>query len=70
MVHIGPAGGGTPIGIILQQGDIEPVEAAGGPDVKRVFLDLLDGADAGERQQKAKMIRGTRRSQMDALPGL
>ena len=48
--------GGSPFGVVLQQLDVEPVQAAGGPDVEGVFADLLDGRDAGQRQEEAEMI--------------
>ncbi|MDR2875671.1 MAG: hypothetical protein LBV44_07065 [Methylobacillus sp.] len=46
----------APFGVIFEQLDIEPVEAAGGADVKGVFADLPDGADAGKREEEAEMI--------------
>jgi hypothetical protein len=57
MVHVVAARGGAPFGIVLQQLDIEPVQPAGGPDVEGAFADLLDGRDAGERQEEAEMVR-------------
>ena len=40
---------GPPIGVVLQQFDIEPVETAGRLDVKGAFADLLNGGDACQR---------------------
>ena len=57
MVHVMAAGDGAPFGIVPQQLDIEPVQPAGGPDVEGAFADLFDGSDAGERQEKAEMVR-------------
>ena len=57
MVHVMAAGDGAPFGIVPQQLDIEPVQPAGGPDVEGAFADLFDGSDAGERQEKAEIVR-------------
>ena len=57
MVHVVAARGGAPFGIVLQQLDIEPVQPACGPNVEGVFGDLRGGGDAGERQEKAEMVR-------------
>ena len=57
MVHVMAAGDGAPFGIVPQQLDIEPVQPAGGPDVEGAFADLFDGCDAGERQEKAEIVR-------------
>ena len=57
MVHVMAAGDGAPFGIVPQQLDIEPVQPAGGPGVEGAFADLFDGSDAGERQEKAEMVR-------------
>jgi len=46
----------APVGVVLDQLDIEPIEAAGGANVKGTFADLLDGGDTGERQEEAEMI--------------
>ena len=56
MVHVVPPRRRSPFGVLFQKLDIELVQAAGGPDVERVVADLLDGRDAGERQEKAEMI--------------
>jgi hypothetical protein len=56
VVEILPAVRGIPIRVLLQQFDVETVEAAGGLDVERVFADLLDGGDACQRQKEAKFI--------------
>ena len=56
MVHVVAALGRAPFGVVLQKLDIEPVQAAGGPDVEGAFADLLDGRDAGKRQEEAEMV--------------
>ena len=60
MVHVVAALGGAPIGIVLQQLDIEPVQAAGGPDVERAFADLLDGGDARPAAGRSRNGSGNR----------
>ena len=60
VVHVGAALGRAPFGVVLQQLDIEPVQAAGGPDVEGAFADLLDGGDPGQRQEEAEMVREVR----------
>ena len=57
VVHVVAALGRAPFGVVLQQFDVEPVEAAGGPDVEGVFADLADGADARQRQEEAEVVR-------------
>ena len=57
MVHVVAALGGSPFGVVFQKLDIEPVQAAGGPDVEGAFADLLDGRDPGERQEEAEVVR-------------
>ena len=56
MVHVVAALARPPLGVVLQQLDVEPVQAARGPDVEGIFGDLLDGGDAGERQEEAEMV--------------
>ena len=57
VVHVVAALGRAPFGVVLQKLDIEPVQAAGRPDVEGAFADLLDGGDAGQRQEEAEMVR-------------
>ena len=57
MVHVMAALDGSPLGVVLQQFDIEAVETARRPDVEGAFADLPDGGDAGERQEEAEMVR-------------
>ncbi len=57
MVHVVAAGGRAPIGVFLQELDIEPVQPARRPDVEGVLADLLDGRNAGEGQEEAEMVR-------------
>ncbi len=56
VVHVGPALGRVPVRVVLQQLDIEPVEPARRADVEGVLADLLDGGDAGQRQEEAEMV--------------
>src|SRR3546814_14088884 len=56
MVHVRAALGSAPIGIVLQQLDVELVEPTRGADVERAFAHLLDGGDPGKRQEEAEMI--------------
>ena len=56
VVHVVAARLGAPFGVVLQQFDIQPVQATGGLDVKGTFADLLDGGDACERQEEAEMV--------------
>ena len=67
MVHVVAALGRAPFGVVLQQLDIEPVQAAGRPDVEGVFADLLDGGDAGQRQEEAEMVGKVRIGAGDRL---
>ena len=69
MVHVGAAVGGAPFGVVLQKFDIEPVQAAGGPDVEGAFADLLDGGDPGQRQEEAEMVREVLIGAGDRLAG-
>src|SRR3546814_10658507 len=56
MIHLGPAFGGSPIMIVFQQFDIEPIEPGRGADVKGAIAHLLDGADARQGQEEAEKI--------------
>jgi hypothetical protein len=56
VVHVGPALGCGPVGVVLQQFDIELVEPARRPDVERALTDLFDGGDAGQGQKQAEVI--------------
>ena len=56
VVEVFAAGRRVPVGVLLQQLDVEPVEAAGGPDVEGVLADLLDRGDAGQRQEEAEVV--------------
>ena len=47
---------GGPLGVVLEQLDVEPVETAGGLDVEGVFADLPDRGDTGQRQEEAEVI--------------
>ena len=56
VIHVVAARGRAPFGVVFQKFDVKPVEAAGRPDVERVFADLPDGGDAGERQEETEMV--------------
>ncbi len=46
----------APFRVVFQQFDVQPVQAAGGPDVEGVFADLADGANARQRQEEAEVV--------------
>ena len=56
VVQLLPALGSVPIGIFLQQLDVEAVEAARRLDVEGILPDLPDRRDARQRQEKAEVI--------------
>lgn len=56
VVHFMTAISGAPSWVVLEQLHIEPVQAAGGPNVKRVLADLLDRGNACQWQEKAKVV--------------
>jgi hypothetical protein len=60
VVHVAPPLLAAPVGVFAEKFEVEAVQATGGADVKGVFPDLLDGGDAGERQEEAEVI-GKRR---------
>ena len=73
VVHVVAALGLAPIGVVLQKFDVEPIEAAGRPDVEGVLADLPDGRDARQRQEEAEMVGEVldrRRRRSRRLPGL
>jgi hypothetical protein len=70
MVHVVPALGASPFGVVFQKLDIEPVQAACRPDVERTFADLFDGGDSGQRQKEAKVVREVPIGTGDRLAGL
>ena len=57
VIHVWTAGGSAPVGIVLQQLDIKPVETAGRLDVKGTLADLFDGADTCKGQEEPEVIR-------------
>jgi len=57
MVHVGATIRRVPCRIIPSKLDIEPVEAAGRPDVERTLPYLLDCSDAGQRKEITEVIR-------------
>ena len=47
----------TPLWIVLQQLDVEPIANwTGCPDVECVLGDLTDGADTRQREEEAEMV--------------
>src|SRR5262245_13573234 len=56
-VHVLAALGGSPFGVVLQQLDVELVQAASGPDIERAFADLLDSRDPREGQEETEVVR-------------
>jgi hypothetical protein len=54
VVHVVAARCRAPLGVVFQQLDIEPIQPSGRADVERAFTHLLDGGDAGKRQEKPK----------------
>ncbi|MNE48314.1 hypothetical protein D3C80_1427700 [compost metagenome] len=56
MVHVGATFVLGPVRVLVQQLDVQLVQAAGGAHVDGVVLDLLDGGDAGQRQQEAEVV--------------
>jgi hypothetical protein len=54
---LGHGGVLSPFGIVFQKLDIDSVQAARGPNVKRAFADLFDSCDPGERQKEAEVVR-------------
>ena len=57
MVEIFAAGVAVPVGVGLEQFDVEAVESPSGADVEGVFGDLADGGDAGQREEEGEVIR-------------
>ena len=55
-VQVLPAVCGLPVGVHVQQFDIQLVQAAGGLDVERISPNLLDGGDARQRQKEAEVV--------------
>ncbi len=56
LVHVVPTLRRAPFRVVLQQFDVQAIQAAGGPDVEGVLADLADGADARQRQEEAEVI--------------
>ena len=56
VVDLMAALGRAPVGVVLEQLDVQPVQPAGGADVEAAFADLVDGGDAGQRQKKAEVV--------------
>jgi len=48
--------GAAPIGVVLDQLNVESVEAAGRANIKGAFADLFDGRNARERKEEAEVI--------------
>jgi len=56
VIEVFAAGGGGPLGVVLEELYVEAVQAAGGLDIEGVFADLLYGGDTGEREEKAEVL--------------
>src|SRR5260370_635326 len=56
MIHVRAALGRAPFRVVLQKFDVEPVQAAGGPDVEGAVADLFDGRDPGKREEETEMV--------------
>ena len=56
VVHVSAALGRRPTRVLAQQLDVQLVQAASGTHVDGVVLDLLDGGDAGQRQEEAEVV--------------
>ena len=60
MVHLMTAFGGAPRRVVFEQLYVEPVQAAGSADVKRVLANLFDSRNACQRQEKTEVVRELR----------
>lgn len=69
VVHVVAALGFAPIGVVLQEFDVETIEAAGRPYVEGVVADLSDGADARQRQKKTKVVGEVVKGAGDRIAG-
>jgi len=69
VVHFVALRGTAPVWIVFEQFNVEPVEAAGGTDVEGAVADLLDGSDAGQRQEEAEVIGEIRVGTGDGFAG-
>ena len=56
VIHVSPALVLGPIGIFAQQLHIELVQSPCGSHINRVVLNLLDGGDAGQRQEEPEVV--------------
>jgi hypothetical protein len=66
-MHVRAARGLAPLGIPLQELNIETVQPTCGADVEGVFTDLLDGRDACEQQEEGEMVREVEIAASDGL---
>ena len=57
MIHVVATRRRSPIGVVLEQFDVEPVQAAGRPNVEGAFANLLNGRDASQRQEEPEVVR-------------
>ena len=57
VIHVMATLRGSPVGIVLQQFDIQPVQPTGCADIERAFADLLDGRDPSQGQENAEVVR-------------
>ena len=56
MVHFVLAFRGAPLGVVVQQLDIEAVQPPGRLDVEGALSDLIDGRDSSKRKEETEMI--------------
>ena len=56
VVHLVLAACGAPLGVVLEQRDVESVQPSGRLDVDRALADLLDGRDPSERQEEPEVV--------------
>ncbi|MNL25611.1 hypothetical protein D3C87_1470970 [compost metagenome] len=68
MVHVGAAFVRGPLWILVQQFDVQLVQAAGGTHVDGVVLDLLNGGDPSQGQQEAEVVGEVRVIAGDGFP--
>ncbi|MNQ91406.1 hypothetical protein D3C85_1067870 [compost metagenome] len=57
-----------PVRVLVQQLDVQLVQAAGGTHVDGVVLDLLNGGDPSQGQQEAEVVGEVRVIAGDGFP--
>jgi len=56
MIHVRPPLDRAPLRVVLEQFQVELVEAVSSVNIKAIFTHLPNGADARQRQKEAKFI--------------